>query len=89
MTMLSNLLPIEGYDGYRAVSSAAALLELDPTRTERTLSSLSFFFSVLVTFLSLYLILKIGEGYWIFGVFFTLTLSALAKRQNRAIYENN
>ena len=87
MTAIANLLPIESYDGYRICESFLCLLGFDSIRTARALSLVSFSFSVIMTFLSLYLMLKLGEGYWIFVVFFSLTLSTLTKRQNRTICE--
>ena len=79
MTALSNLLPIEGYDGYRILFSFCALAFDDAGRCERFLSRLSFLLSVLMCFLSLYLILKLGEGYWIFFIFFSLTMSNIIR----------
>ncbi len=76
-TGLSNLLPLEGYDGYGALSQ----LFLARGRDEliQGLEIFSFIFSVCVTFISLYLIDRFSEGYWIFGVFFVMTLSKLVK----------
>jgi len=80
MTALSNLLPIEGYDGYKIIFSVCAMLFDNTGRCESLLLQFSFLFSALMCFLSLYLILKLGEGYWIFFVFFSLTVSAIATR---------
>ena len=80
MTAFSNLLPIEGYDGYRILYCIGALLFDDTGRYEAMLFGFSFLFSALMCFVSLYLVLKIGEGYWIFFVFFSLTLSGIIKR---------
>ena len=63
MTAISNLLPIEGYDGYKMLFCISALFFDDTARAERTLATFSFLFSALMCFLSLYLILKVGEGY--------------------------
>ena len=81
LTALSNLLPIEGYDGYKILSCLGALLLDDASACEKILFGISFVFSSIMCFLSLYLILKLGEGYWLFIVFFSLTLSAIAKRK--------
>ena len=80
MTALSNLLPIEGYDGYKILFCIGALIFDDAGRCEAVLLWISFLLSALMCFLSLYLILKLGEGYWIFFVFFTLTLSVIIRR---------
>lgn len=75
-TGISNLLPLEGYDGY------GALKELFASHYRGDLISrleiLSFIFSIFLTFISLYLIDRLGEGYWIFGIFFCAMLSKLA-----------
>lgn len=69
---MSNLLPVEGYDGYGILHSIASALNSHTFL--RILYGFSFFLSILLTFLSLYLILRFGSGYWIFGIFFiTLT----------------
>lgn len=81
MTMASNLLPIENYDGYNALLAAFSLMFKECTRGERILQNLSFLFSAILCFFSLYLMLKIGEGYWIFALFFSLTLSRIIKQQ--------
>ena len=81
LTALSNLLLIEGYDGYKIAFCACALIFDDEARCERVLSAISFALSAVMCFLSLYLILKVGEGYWIFGIFFTVTLSAIIRRR--------
>ena len=87
MTAISNLLPIKGYDGYRSVLCILSMFTNDRARGEAILSSLSFLFSSIMCFLSLYLMLRIGEGYWIFVVFFSLIISEMAKRQKHTIYE--
>ena len=88
MTMISNLLPIEGYDGYKAISAISNLVFGDNLKTDVILYWVSFIFSCVMTFLSLYLMLRIGEGYWIFAVFFSVTLSTIIRKQNNTIYEN-
>ena len=79
LTALSNLLPIEGYDGYRALFSFLSLLS--PThRTDRVMRRISFFMSVAITFFSLYLLLRFGEGYWLFAVFFCTAMKFLFRK---------
>lgn len=74
-TGISNLLPIEGYDGYRALLNFFCARDL--TRLSRALEAFSFIISIAATFISLYLIDRFSEGYWIFGLFFCTTLSKL------------
>ena len=76
VTGLSNLLPLEGYDGYGAIMELLHFLERDDLT--RRLETFSFTVSVCLTFISLYLIDRFSEGYWIFGLFFVMTLSKLA-----------
>jgi len=88
LTGVSNLMPIEGYDGYKALLSMARLIFKNHTAAERTLSKLSFALSAIICFFSLYLMLKLGEGYWIFGIFFTSLLSSIIRRQKYTFFEN-
>ena len=69
MTLISNLIPVRSYDGSRILSSILAL-HTDEEKKERIISVLSLFFSSLLTLFSLYVIEKMGEGYWIFIIFF-------------------
>ena len=74
-TGVSNLLPFEGYDGYGIIKK---LLELTGTTALiKPLFYISFILTTAVTFLALYLLLKFGVGYWVFGVFFTILLSKI------------
>lgn len=85
ITMLSNLMPIESYDGYKAILSICAIICENPDRAEAVLRKISFAFSAVMSFFSLYLILKSGEGYWAFAVFFVSTLSSMFKEQKDMI----
>ena len=78
LTALSNLIPVRGYDGERILSAHLALHGYMGSFAER----LSFFFTVAFVFLSLALIGTLGEGYWLFGVFFVSMLLSLRERQN-------
>ncbi|MBR7117474.1 MAG: hypothetical protein IKC87_07195 [Clostridia bacterium] len=77
LTGLSNLVPIEGYDGYGIIKRLLLINNLDIG--ERVLSAFSFSLSVILTFLSLYLLYRFGEGYWVFGVFIVLLLNKIKK----------
>lgn len=85
LTMLSNLAPIEGYDGYRII---LALLSEKFPYFEGGLRAISFFFTSVLTFLSLYLIEKLGTGYWIFALFYIATLSFISKSLKRTFFED-
>ena len=73
VTALSSLIPIEGYDGYgiikKLIETSGAVSLIKP------LFCLSFLLTALLTFIALYTLMKYGEGYWAFGVFFTILLS--------------
>lgn len=84
-TGLSNLLPIEGYDGYGAL--VQAFYSRGKDGLVRWLEILSFTFSVFITFISLHLIDRFSEGYWIFGLFFFATVSKLIKFEKYDIFE--
>jgi hypothetical protein len=74
-TGLSNLMPIEGYDGYGAICEI--FRAVGHPQMIKKLEAFSFVLSVSVTFIALYLIERFGEGYWIFGLFFFGTVSKL------------
>ena len=82
MTAFSNLLPIEGYDGYKILYCLGSMIFDDVSAFESALLRLSLLLSSSLCFLSLYLILKVGEGYWIFVIFFSVTLARLTKGKN-------
>ena len=85
LTMLSNLAPIEGQDGYRII---LALTSRKFPYFEGALRKLSFAFNVILLFLSLYLIEKIGSGYWIFALFCASALSFISKSLRHAFFED-
>lgn len=79
LTALSNLLPIEGYDGYRILNCTLKLLEI-PTG-ENILSKASFASCILLCFISLFLIMKIDYGYWIYFVFLATIFKKIQSNQ--------
>ena len=80
-TGISNLLPLEGYDGYGAISML--LRSKGAEHLIERLEAFSFVLSITVTFAALHLIDLFGEGYWIFGLFFFTVVSKLAKYGKR------
>ena len=72
-TAVSNLLPIEGHDGYGVIRALSAGSE----RWSSILRSLSLTFTAVLCLLSLYVIDRVGEGYFIFAVFIASLLSAM------------
>ena len=79
LTALSNLLPIEGYDGYRILNCTLKLLEI-PTG-ENILSHASFVSCIALCFISLFLIMKIDYGYWIYFVFLATIFKKIQSTQ--------
>ncbi len=67
-TAFSNLLPIEGYDGYGAIKTYVEEKEF-PCSFLRALSTLSTSLVFILTVLSLYLMDRLDGGYWIFAIF--------------------
>ena len=77
ITALSNLLPIEGYDGYRMLSCAFSITSASETH-HKVLMKTSFFLTSILCFLSLYFMAKFNGGYWIFFIFAISFLKKLA-----------
>ena len=88
LTAISNLIPINGYDGYRILNAVMSRFP-NPTLTESIMSHTSLLFSVFAVFASLFFILKIGEGYWVFAVFFVILIKDIFKLQSKTNNENS
>ena len=85
LTALSNLIPLRSYDGERALSAAVSLL-FSPYLADTLKHYVSLAVSALGAILSLFLIGRVGEGYWIFGAFFvSLFNEILSCGKNRCI----
>ena len=67
-TAVSNLIPVRGRDGYGILRTLAERNESEDLM--RFADICSFTVSLGLCFLSLYLMQRLGEGYWIFAVFF-------------------
>ena len=79
LTAITNLFPIKAYDGYRIIETLILLLSKRPESHLSLLRAASLCFTALLSFLSLYFLLKLGEGYWIFALFFSSLLIDLKK----------
>lgn len=82
-TAISNLLPIKSFDGYRILLALSGLYG-SSFHIEKILYALSFALTALLTFLSLYLIMRVGEGYWIFAIYFSSLLGGIFERLKNA-----
>lgn len=78
ITALSNLLPIEGYDGYGAIMAFIRQRE-DGEKHESALRGLSCLLIILLCIFSLYFIDRFGGGYWVFGIFLISIVKELSK----------
>ncbi len=84
LTAVLNLLPINGFDGYKALFCFASERENGGNHL-RLLCHTSFLITAFLTLLTLFFVLKAGEGYWIFVLFFSVLISEIAKSQKETI----
>ncbi len=86
VTALSNLLPVKGFDGY-AILIALAGKSSKENFFISIIETFSFLTVCTFTFMALYFIEKIDEGYWFFFLFFFYLLTEITKsslfKQNR------
>ncbi len=86
-TGLSNLLPVPGYDGYGIIRTV-----LDsrgaPFILYKLLSAASLFITATAAMLSLYLLSRVGDGYWIYAVFTSGLLSQMSESLKKTNFEN-
>lgn len=80
-TAVSNLFPIDGYDGYRILELVIQYLSLD-YRAFWALEILSFVFIFAMCIISLFLVYTFGNGYWAMGIFLFALIKKLQKWQN-------
>ncbi len=84
-TALSNLLPLEGYDGYRILYCLCSGSE-KRERLQRLLTAGSCAFLILMCFFAFYLMARFGIGYWICFVFLFSLVSSLGRRVQKRIF---
>ncbi|MBQ8321654.1 MAG: hypothetical protein IJX92_04745 [Clostridia bacterium] len=77
-TAASNLLPIKGYDGYGILECVFSYYGIRDAAM-RILSVVSLLLSAFICILSLYIMARIGDGYWIFGIFIFSLISGTSK----------
>ena len=75
-TATSNLLPIEGYDGYGIIKTILEKMECQKIAFS-ILSYVSGGLILCFTLFSLYLMDRVGGGYWIFAIFFSFLLKII------------
>ncbi len=86
-TAVSNLLPIDGYDGYRIAESTLLLIRKKSYDT-RLLGYISLSLTVAVCFITLYLMVNTDSGYWIYLVFIVSMLNGIKKSSDSFLREN-
>ena len=77
-TAISNLLPVEGYDGYGILRATIEKYSCGSIAT-RVLDGVSAGIIFSLCILSIYFIDRFGSGYWIFGIFFFSMINLLSK----------
>jgi Zn-dependent protease len=82
-TALSNLLPIEGYDGYGIILSIIEMKECG-SLSHRVLTRVSTGLILCFTIFSLYLMDRVGGGYWIFAIFFSFLIKVIDRDISKA-----
>jgi hypothetical protein len=85
-TALCSLVPIEGYDGYGALSALFLFFEWESLY--RALEWLSLILSGCICLTSLYFILEYNATWWIFFSFFYSLINKMQKRLKQTIFEN-
>ena len=86
-TAFSNLLPVEGYDGYGILRVLAEGHDCSG-RLGVALKCISSATVLLFTVFSVYLIDRFGCGYWIFGIFFFSLMGKLNEWLKNTKFEN-
>lgn len=76
LTAACNLLPIKRYDGERILKALIAR-SAGPCAADAVCGKISLSLTVILTFLSLYLMLRADSGYWIFFIFIVLLLKSI------------
>lgn len=76
-TAISNLIPIEGYDGYRVIECLINLF-VSVKISDILLRSLSFLLCVILCLTALYLIRSFDGGYWIYFIFLASLFKAIS-----------
>ena len=79
-TALSNLLPVEGYDGYKILVLAVDYFNLNSI-AYFAVEIISFTVSFVTSVMALFFVYNIGNGYWIMGIFVFTIIIKLQKWQ--------
>ncbi len=80
-TAVSNLFPIDGYDGYRILELLIQCFSFGHFAF-LVLEIFSFIFIFVMCILSLFLVYTFGNGYWAMGIFLFAAIKKLSKWQD-------
>lgn len=86
-TGVSNLLPLPGYDGYGIIRTLLDAYAM-PSVCYKLLSAAALTVSALVSWFSLYLLSRVGDGYWIYALFISGTLSVISGSLKKMKFED-
>jgi Zn-dependent protease len=84
-TAISNILPIEGYDGYRVITLIFSYYDVEKN-WYIILEIMAFIFVFLMTVSSLFFVYTFGNGYWIMAIFMAATISKLKNWMKKSIF---
>ncbi len=85
-TAASNLLPIKGYDGYGIILSLSYHIGKED-KILPILNLISFHLLVIFTFVSLYIVTRIGSSYWMAGLFIVSLIREIAEGLKNGFFE--
>ena len=75
-TAISNLLPLPDYDGYKIISNLISLI-LSSEVSDILMPRITLAVCAMLVFLSLFLIMLLNGGYWIFFIFFIVLVKQI------------
>lgn len=87
LTAISNLIPIRGWDGHRILIGLLST-RLSAVGLERVTRVLTTMLSATAALLSLIFMMIVGEGYWIFAVFFAVLCREILSERKSTKTEN-
>ena len=87
LTAVSNLIPIRGFDGQRILTCLLAS-RVSAGVIDTVTKGLTVGISAAVALLSLIFMMRVGEGYWIFAVFFAILCREILAKHKRTKTEN-
>lgn len=82
LTAVSNLIPIRGFDGQRILTGLLAS-RVSAVVIDTVTRGLTVGISAAVALLSLIFMMRVGEGYWIFAVFFAILCKEILGNRRR------